>query len=481
VETIEVLKDASSTAIYGSAGANGVIIITTKSGKKGKPTINVDSYYGVNGFLEFPAVRRGEDYIELRRQANITTGAWKEGDPDSKLFSTAEWDAIQNNQWVDWFKLGTRDGTLQNHSISMSGGNDRTTSYFSLNYYKEEGIVLKDDYTKYSFRANVEHQITDWLKGGFNVNGAFIDQNERKGQFFTRVLCLIPLGKPYNDDGTINPFPLAGDTQLSPISDMAENQYVNNTHSLGVNPVSFLEIKPFKGFSARTVLSSYLNFSRQGIYKGKLSADGYGDGKSSAQVVNANRYDYKWENIFNYDFKLAEVHNFTLTGVTSWEKNQRENSSILGYNINWDKYLFHNLGATDLTSRVASSSYTGSQMLSFVGRINYSYMGRYLLTLSNRWDGASILAEGNKWDNFPAAALAWRISEEAFMSSFDNVNNLKLRVGYGVTGNAGAAPYSTLSFGVAGSNLAFQETPAPYYMFSKNIANKALGWEKSLT
>lgn len=479
VESIEILKDASSTAIYGSAGANGVLIVTTKKGHKGKTTVNVDSYYGVNGFLQFPAVRTGEDYITLRRQANLTTGAWGEGDVDSKLFSNAEWNAIENNQWADWFKLGTRNGALQNHSVSMSGGSENTIAYFSLNYYNEEGILKNDDISKYSFRANVEHQAKKWLKAGLNVNGSFNDQNERKGQYFTRVLSLLPLGTPYNEDGTINPFPLAGDTQLSPLADMAEDQYVNNKIALGVNPTAYLQISPVKGLTARSVFSSYLNFSRQGLFKGALSADGYGDGKNSAQVINGNRCDYKWENIITYDFSLNDVHNIAITGVTSWSKNQSERASILGYNLNWDKYLFYNLGATDMQSRVAGSSFVRTQMMSYAARVNYNYMGRYFLTISNRLDGASILAQGNKWDYFPAAALAWRISDEEFMQGFDNLDNLKLRLGYGVTGNAGASAYATLNFGVSGSNLAFQETPAPYYMFSSNLANQILDWEKS--
>ena len=479
VESIEVLKDASSTAIYGSAGANGVIIITTKAGQKGKLRVNFDAYYGINGMLQFPAVRMGEDYIKLRRDANRTTGAWQPGDPDSRLFTNDEWNAILNNQWVDWFKLGTRDGTLQNYSLSFSGGNEKTSSYFSGNYYEEEGVLVNDDNTRYSFRANIEHKFNNWLKGGLNVVGAFTDRNERRGQYFTRVLSLMPLGTPFKEDGSINPFPLAGDTQLSPIADMDKDQYTNNYHILGVNPTGFLEITPIKGFSFKTVFSSYLNYSRQGLYKGLYSSEGYGEGKSSAQVVNRNTYNYKWENILNYSFNIHNDHNFIFTGVTSWTKNQNERSGILGYNLNWNKYLFHNLGATDSQSRVASSSYVRTQLMSYVARLNYSYKGRYLLTLSNRWDGASILAEGNKWDNFPAISMGWRISEESFMNSFANIDNLKLRIGYGVTGNSGAEPYATMNFGVAGSNLAFQETPAPYFMFSQNIANQNLDWEKS--
>lgn len=478
IKSIEVLKDASSTAIYGSAGANGVVIITTKTGEKGRLVVNFDAYYGTNYNIQFPEVRSGDDYIELRRQAGITSGSWSRGESDSKLFSAEEWSAIQNNQWVDWFKEGTRNGALQNYSISMSGGNDKTTGYFSVNYNKEEGIMRNDDLARYSFRANVDHQVTKWLKGGLNVTAAFTDQNERKGQFFTRVLCLMPLGTPYNADGTINTFPLPGDPQLSPIADMAENQYVNNHHILGLNPTAYLEVTPIKGLSIKSMVSSYLYFARQGTYKGKYSADGYGVGKSSASVTNNNRYNYRWENIINYNFTLGQDHSFGLTGVISWEKNQREEAIATAYNIDWDKYLFHNLKAGKDAPSI-DSDYTQTQLMSYVARVNYSYKGRYLVTVSNRWDGSSILAKGHKWDMFPAAAVAWRISDEPFMANVSKIDNLKLRVGYGVTGNAGASAYATQSFGEAGNNLAFQETPAPYYMFSQNLSNTALSWEKS--
>lgn len=480
IASVEVLKDASSTAIYGSAGSNGVVIITTKNAKaNSKLTVNFDAYYGVNGFLKFPAVRTGDDYIALRREAERTSGAWQTGDPDSKLFSNSEWDAIQSNQWVDWFDEGTRDGSLQNYSVSLSGGNERTTGYFSANYYKEEGILKNDDNTKYSFKATIDHKIRPWLNGGINVIGSFTDRNERRGQYFTRVLCLLPLGTPYNEDGSINPFPLAGDSQLSPIADMATDQYVNNYHITGLNPTVYLDIKPLKGLSFRTVASAYLNSSRQGVYRGVYSSEGYSQGKSSAQILHKDTYNYKWENILNYNMTLNEIHDLAFTGVTSWTKDQKEESSMLGYNVDYSKYIFHNMGVSDPASRQTTSSYVGSQLMSYVVRLNYSYQGRYLASISNRWDGSSILAKGNNWDYFPAGALAWRISDEAFMAGLDKIDNLKLRVGYGVTGNAGAKPYATLPFGTAGTNLAFQDTPAPYYMFSTTIANQQLAWEKS--
>lgn len=478
IESVEVLKDASSTAIYGSAGANGVIIITTKSGNKnGKVTANLNAYFGVNGFLKFPAVRTGEDYIQLRREANRAAGTWNPGDPDDYLFSNAEWDAIQNNQWVDWMDEGTRDGILQNYSVSFSGGTEKTRGYFSLSYHDVEGILKNDEYSRYGLKATIDHQLRPWMSVGINVTGSATDRNERRGQYFTRVLSLLPLGTPYNEDGSINPFPLAGDSQLSPIADMDPEQYTNNQQRLSLNPTAYMEIRPIKGLSVKTMLSGFINFSRQGVYNGPNSSEGYSKG-IFAQITNRYTHNYKWENILNYNFTVKEDHNFAVTGVTSWSKDQREQSILKGNKIDWPGYTFNKMEVSDPASREISSLYVGRQAMSYIARLNYNYKGRYLFSVSNRTDGSSILATGHKWDNFPAASIGWRVSDEMFMEN-SGIHNLKLRVGYGVTGNAGAEPYATLTIGQAGTNLAFQETPAPYYMFASTIPNKQLGWEKS--
>jgi TonB-linked SusC/RagA family outer membrane protein len=478
IESVEVLKDASSTAIYGSAGANGVIIITTKSGNKsGKVTANFNAYFGVNGFIQFPAVRTGDDYIQLRREAERATGTWNPGDPDDKLFSNAEWDAIQNNQWVDWLDEGTRDGVLQNYSVSFSGGTEKTRGYFSLSYHDVEGILKNDEYTRYGLKATLDHQLRPWMNVGLNVVGSVTDRAERRGQYFTRVLYLMPLGTPYNEDGSINPFPLAGDSQLSPIADMDPEQYANNQQRLALNPTAYMEIKPIKGLSIKTMLSSFINFSRQGVYNGPNSSEGYSKG-IFAQITNRYTNNYKWENILNYNFTVKEDHNVALTGVTSWSKDKREESVMKGNKIDWSGYTFYRMEVSDPSSREISSLFVGRQAMSYVARINYNYKGRYLFSASNRTDGSSILAAGHQWDNFPAASAAWRISDEAFMENYD-IHNLKLRVGYGVTGNSGAEPYATQPIGQAGTNLAFQEAPAPYYMFAVNIPNAGLGWEIS--
>lgn len=478
IESIEVLKDASSTAIYGSAGANGVIIITTKQGQEGKTSISLDAYYGVNGFTSFPGVLMGDDYIQLVREANRTAGLWSSPADDSSIFSAQDWQYIQNGNWVDWYDEATRNGVVQSYTLSMNGGTENTKSYFSVGYYDEQGILEHDEYKRYTLNANIDKKVNSWLKGGIKFQGTFTDKDARDQQIWTRMLCISPLGIPYDEDGNVVEYPGSA-KEVSPLADTAPNAYVDNTRTLSLAPTGYLEITPVKGLSIRSVLGAYLAFSRQGIYNSAMSANGHEDGQSTAQIKNANTFNYKWENIVNYTFTIADKHDFTLTGVTSWSKKQHEESGAIGYNVDWDKYSFHNLGVTDADGREISSSYVGSQMMSYAIRLNYSFLGKYLLTVSNRWDGSSMLARGNQWDTFPAAAVAWRISDEDFMQGIDWISNLKLRVGYGVTGNAGAKEYATLAMGFAGSNLAFQDTPAPFYVPAQTIANKLLGWEKS--
>ncbi len=479
IESVEVLKDASSTAIYGSAGANGVIIITTKRGKEGKTSINFDAYVGMNGFASFPDVLSGDSYIKLRREAYRTAGLWSSPADDESIFTTEEWKHIQNGDWVNWFDEATRTGIQQSYTVSMNGGNENTRSYLSLNYYNEDGILENDDYTRYTLNVNVDKTINNWLKGGLKVQGAYVDRNMRDNQIWTRILCISPLGIPYDEQGNVVEYPLADKQEVSPLVDTQDDVYVNNYKSLNINPTAYLELTPIKGLSIKSVFGAYLAFSRTGLYQGAFSAKGHGEGKSSAQITDTHTYNYKWENIVNYNFSIADKHNFALTGVTSWNKRQYESNYGKGTDIDWDKYAFYNLGVTNTNGRDLSSSYKGSQMMSYVLRLNYSFLGRYLFTVSNRWDGSSMLAPGHQWDSFPAVAAAWRISDEKFMQDIKWLSNLKLRVGYGVTGNAGASEYATQSMGFAGSNLAFQDTPAPYFIPAQTIANKQLGWEKS--
>lgn len=477
IASVEVLKDASSTAIYGAAGANGVVIITTKNPAKDKFSVNLDAYYGWNVPSKFPELNMGEDYLNFRREAARTAGKWNSTADDAAIFPSGVYDLIQDNKWVDWSEMVTQTGKTQSYNINTQYANDRVSSFVSLGYYKVEGQLPDDELERFSGRAKVDFTPNDKVKWGFNIYAMYGNHDKRYARVWNRILCTIPLGTPYDEHGNVDFYPVADDTAyMSPMADMADGQYRNNFKTMSVAPQAYFEIKPIKGLTFRSVLGAYLRNIKQGEFVGDHSWSGLQTG-SYAQIPNTLTYNYKWQNILTYNFQIRDDHDFTVTGVTEWSKNRKEGVNATAYTFDTTDYGYHNLGGATGTPKV-SSNFVGSQMMSYVARLNYSYKGKYLFTVSSRWDGASMLADGNKWDVFPAAAAAWRISDEGFMQNQKTISNLKLRLSYGVTGNAGAAEYATLDFSRTGV-VGFQDVSVPYSGYSKNIANLDLGWEKS--
>ena len=477
IASIEVLKDASSTAVYGAAGANGVVIISTKNPQKDRFSVNFDAYYGWNVPSKFPALNTGDAYIAFRREAARTQGQWSSPADDAAIFPSGVWDLIQNNQWVNWSELVTQTGQTQNYNINTSYATDRMSSYFSLGYYKIEGQLPDDQMERYSARAKMDFTPNNYVKYGFNIYAMYSNHDKRYNNVWNRILCTVPAGTPYDEDGNVVKYPVAGDSAYqSPLADTAEGQYKNNLKTLSMAPQFYVEFTPVKGLSFRSVLGGYLRNIKQGTFVGPDSWQG-GQTGAYASIPNTLTYNYKWQNILTYNFNIHDDHEFTVTGVTEWTRNRKEAVSARANGFDSTDYGYHNLGAATGTPSV-SSNFVGSQMMSYVARLNYSYKGKYLFSVSSRWDGASMLAKGNKWDIFPAVAAGWRISDENFMQNVNAITNLKLRASYGVTGNAGAAEYATLDYSRTGK-FGFQETAASYSGFSTSIANLDLGWEKS--
>ncbi len=476
IASIEVLKDASSTAVYGSAGANGVIIITTKSPEKGRMSINFDGYYGLNMVTSFPEINRGEKYINFRREAQKTAGLWNSSADDASLFPSYMQEYIDNDQWVDWFDLATQTGAIGSGNFSTSYANDKVNSYFSLGYYDVKGIIKNDGLQRYSIRAKVDYKANDILKYGINVYAMYSENNKRSNRIWNRILNMPPLGTPYDEDGNLVDYPL-GDANMNPIADVVDGQYVNNIKKLSVNPQFYFELTPIKGLSFRSVLGGYFQYTKQSQYYGTHSYQAMEYGTVQATIPNTFVYNYKWENILTYNFDIKDQHHFTITAATEWTKKQTESVTATANDFDSDYYGYNNLGAATGTPTV-SSGYVGSQKMSFVGRINYDYLGRYLFSVSTRVDGSSVLAKGHRWAAFPAGAVAWRMSDEPFMKNAKNISNMKLRVSYGVTGNSGAEEYATLAYSRTGI-MGFQDVAVPYSGYALSVANENLGWEKS--
>ncbi|HVF96717.1 MAG TPA: TonB-dependent receptor, partial [Flavisolibacter sp.] len=481
IETIDVLKDASSTAIYGAQGANGVIIVTTKKGIAGKTSVTYDGFYGINGYASFPKPRLGESYLQLRREAFRTAGQWSSPADDPKLFTNAdELKAVQAGQWVNWFDLINRNGQQQSHTVSVRSGSERTKSLLSLGYFREEGMLKRNDFTRYNVRFNLDHNLFKWAKAGLLSQVTYSKLNSRRDPLSV-AYSTAPLGVPYDAEGKVNLYPLPGNTAvISPLTDeRGEGIAQDNTLRANIVANGYLEIAPIRDLTIRSNLGTTLNFSRRGIFNEATSLAQRNTLINTATVTNGLGRFFNWDNIITYNKRFKE-HALTITGVVGYIQSDAEQLEASG-----DRQLLSSQGFFSLSSarqiRDVSSTYEAWNNVSYSGRINYTFKSKYLFTATYRADGASRLATGNKWDYFPSVALGWNISQESFLQNLGWVNNLKVRGSWGKAGNYGIRVYGTQSLIIPGQNMGFGDVQANYYQFNPTIGNDELGWETSTT
>ena len=476
IQTIDVLKDASSTAIYGSRGANGVIIITTKRGSGGKPKLSLNSYAGISEVAGYGAFMTGPEYIAFRREAYRASGTWTSPADDSKIFNANQLDAIQKQQFPVWPDLILQPGFQQNHQLGITGGTDKTKIYFSGEYFQEKGLMKLDEYNRYSARLNIDQTINDWVKVGIQTQLAYIDNDIRRDPF-NRASSILPLGTPYDANGAFIPFPLGGSI-INPLADEQPNAYKRNTKTNRGTLSTYLELTPFNGFSIRSTLGAIFSTSEAGSYYGVNTIDGAGS-RAQASITNNQSRNLSWENVFTYK-RTIQDHAFTITGVTSYLTFTNTSSFAGGNNQLIPAQFFYNLAAAN-QNPFWGSGYSQNKLISFTGRINYSWKDKYLLTVTGRSDGSSKLGAGHNWAFFPSAGLGWRISDESFMKNQKVITDLKLRASYGVSGNDVLNPYatqnslSTVSFAYSDANA------ANAYLISPTIGNQDLRWELTTT
>lgn len=510
IESIDVLKDASSTAIYGSQGANGVIIITTKKAEKGRMLISYDgSVTGAFRAAE-PDYRSGENWYNAAKQAAISAGQWSSAADDRQLFSSNEaFAAYKANAWTDYEDLLERDITWSTrHTVTLAGGTDKTSARFSAGYASNGNKWKKGPGTdRFNLRANIDHDMYDWVSAGVNFQ---LTHNRAGNSPYAKAGTTgVELGSPY---GVYDPEtesysigsklverPLAADEYVNPLIDAeGNNLYQTQNYSTNVVANGYLDIHPIEGFSFRSQLNTHIQNSTVGQYlDGNQSVNLESTGKKNKADFTKNSSLYlEWNNIVNYKFTmLPKEHNLSLTALTTWSRGQSDYLSASSVGQTLASNLWWNLGSNDGEdgSLSHSSNYEQYQSFSYAGRVSYDYKSKYLFTASLRRDGASRLAEGNKWEWFPSAALAWRITDEAWMTNVKGswLDDLKLRATYGVTGNSGIGVYGTKS-GITFANwsFAFQDDAANRYILGTLdnngsgyyvVANKDTKWEMSTT
>jgi TonB-linked SusC/RagA family outer membrane protein len=485
IESIDILKDASSTAIYGASGANGVILITTKSGQEGKTEVNFNTYVGFNGWSQTPRVHNGAQYFAVKKQAQQNAGTYTS---DDEVLSPQVYAAYQDGEYINWVKAIMSNKLTQNYSLAFSGGTKKTKAYFSLNFNDENGQYKGDTYKDYSSNIRIDHKVNDWFSAGLNAQVYYTLSSSAYSKM-ENALRAMPYGRLYDDKGNLNILPVAGDEQtVNYLLDTNKGVYRddNNDFSIYFNP--YILISPIKGLTIESRVSANLSYSRGNNFAGIGSYQYYwaegasatGTAPSVAASIEQDRsYNYRWENILTYQFNIASVHQFKFTGVTTYDDDQTEVTNMFNNQFTSNAYLWENMGVGK--SPAVSSGYTMSKGLGLIGRLNYNYKGKYLFQASVRQDGSSKLAAGHRWATFPAAAVGWMISDEPFMQKTrDWLSNLKLRVGYGVAGTASIDPYSSVS-NIEGGFYSLSGQKVDKDNFSQLWANANLTWERSHT
>lgn len=474
IKSIEVLKDASAQAIYGSKGANGVILVTTKRGKTGK--VNV-SYHG---FITSKSIERnfdvysGQEFAQLRREAIRANNATDEYPDEEDAFSAVEIENIANNEFVDWEEELQKNGMVNSQSISVSSGTDLTKIYGSINYFKEDGIIPTSSYTRKNLRLNVDQKISDKFSVNFDLN-LLNDDIERAAN--VNVITFSPLGSAYNPDGSLTQFPSGEElTATNPLWNLREQDNDEKGNDFVINVTPTWQITKNLLYQLKTNLTR--KNSERGQYQSSLSSAGDTD-RGIARIDNQLRESYLIENILTYDKEFNINHKFNFTFVQAVQENKFSRTFTEGRG-----FINESLGYNGITNAIGNVTVERDQTTiksaSFMGRARYNLMDRYLFSATYRADGGSVNAEGNKWAHNPAASFAWKIHNEGFLDNVEAIQELKFRASYGALVNGISRPYTSL-FTAEGQNYIFDGESASGYSPSVVLPNTKLKFERITT
>lgn len=494
VQSMEVLKDATATAIYGARGANGVVLVTTKRGAvKGKTTVSFDTYGGVSTPLDKIQLFSGPEFLEYVREAYRATNLYKDanGNPVPTGVGDAAADAkvavlggdpavargIANGTNTDWQDLLLRNGVMQNHSLGIQGGNDKTQFYISGGYFQDKGITAGLDYTRMSLRVNIDHNINNRLKVGISSYTMYSIRNGENLNPYGMTIQQNPLAEPYDANGNIIFSPTNDALLTNPLAEIVPGAQVDETKKYRLFNSLYAEVKIIEGLKYRVNFGPDFTISRWGRFIGAATnARKLGDPQASAQ----NNIGFNWtlENIVSYNKTFKAKHNL---GVTLLHSLQRDNFEVFRTDVQGvpaETQQFYNLGNASSVLAVGSGL-TQWTINSYMARVNYDFNDKYLLTATLRRDGSSRFGANTKYGNFPGIAVGWNISNEPFLKPVTWIDMLKLRAGWGVVGNQGVAPYQTQGLLTRtayawGSVAAFGYRPS-------TIGNPDLKWESSAT
>ncbi len=507
ISVMDVLKDASAAAVYGSRAANGVIVITTKKGKSDKPVITYNTSIGINTWPSPPKMMNRERWTEKYIAQTPSVNS-----PDEIVFdagyATTLW--AQGNVDTDWYDLISRNGVIQNHQVAVSGQSNRINYYFSGGYNSQEGVIIGDDYQRISVRTKLDADITDWLKIG--LDGTY-NNNDYSGVGANVGIAYDsqPWGFPYRYEGMpVNPDSNTGTLlERYPTGQSVPNplwgtdgtiEDIDKTNFYRLATYALITVPKVDGLTYRFNFSINSNvderdrFTYEDYYVGEATSEPYINRYSQAELAKrlsqangynnrTNSYSYVMDNIINYKKEFGDHYvDATLVATRDYSYSKLVSATGSDYSLNGNTLLgvdgIHKAAVQKVNLNVIEKANIG-----YVGRLAYAYKDKYHLTATMRRDGASVFGADQKWGNFPSLGLAWTASEEDFISGFDKMTYLKIKASYGKNGNQGLAPYQTLALVASGSDggIRYEFADAPstilYGVGQSSLGSPTLGWE----
>ena len=475
IESMEILKDASATAIYGTNGANGVILITTKHGKDGKPSISYNGYLGIEDFAHkmdycngAQITQRYKDYVAQNPGETMYNDFVK---------NQNEAEAQAAGRETDWlYDMVSQTGIIQDHNVTVNGGAEKIKYFISGDYMSQKGVLKGFNYKRYSLRMNIDADVTDYLRIG--TNSYIVSHNRDGGRVnFMMAEAMSPYGKVYEDDGSYCIYPMYTESLFfNPLRDINQD---HERRQWNINLNAYAELNFGNIWKPLTGLTYKFNFGysfvpkRENYYNGAEQNDPNGYG----YIFNAETQSRTVENILTYA-KDIQKHHFDITLLYASSRKKYHDNTATGAKFINDELLWHNLGGGGTqTAKSYTDLYT---TVSQMGRLNYSYDSRYLFTFTVRRDGSSVFGSDNKYGTFPSVALGWNIANEKFMEKADWLNNLKLRLSYGKAGNEAIGVYETLAK-MSNAALTMDGQSATALYPSSRMGNSGLGWETTKT
>ena len=470
IESMEILKDASSTAIYGSRGANGVIMITTKKGSKGRNNVSVNISTGVQMRSRLQNLITGQDFVNFMNEGYTRQGTQANNLPFANGY---------NGDFFNWEKaIIEKSSLVQDYNVSFDGGNDRTNYMLSAGYYNQDGLIEGQGYMKYSVHNNIQHKFNSWLTVGSSIQMTYSTLNERDNATGDLFRFGWPTYSAYNEDGSYN-YPVIDGNNYNPIADNEAS--TNRTKNLRLLGNFFAEIKFNDHLSFKTQVGIDMKHSRNYQYTSSISAnnhnnniDGYGE------HTWYKMYSKLMDNILTYQNQWNE-HRLTVTGVYSYQDYKYEDINLYGGGFANDVTGSWNMDLADRNTVTYDTDAYSNRLISFTGRVAYALKDRYMFTATGRYDGSSRFGKNNKWGFFPSVGAAWRVTEEEFLAGNRVLTDLKIRASWGITGNQEIGNYKSLSQLISDKNYNYNNGTADGIItgYYETIGNPDLKWERT--